>query len=70
MKLRVTVTAECDQVFLGILTGMTSKVLVMNLEIFQRSAALASPCIPLKNRFAKLLVDLTIETHGPVFWSH
>ena len=70
MKPRVTITAERDQVFFGILTGMTPKFLVMNLEIFQRSAALASPSIALKNRFAKLFVGLKRETHRPVFWAH
>ena len=49
MKSRVTVTAERDQVLFGIFTRMTPKVLMMNLETFEHSTALASPSISLQD---------------------
>jgi hypothetical protein len=60
MESRVTATAERDQVLFGIFPGMTPKVLMVNMEIAEGSAALASPSIALKNRSAKLPVRVGI----------
>jgi hypothetical protein len=56
----VTATAERDQVAFGISPGMTPKFLMVNMEIPERSAGLASPSIALENRSAKLPVRVGI----------
>jgi len=38
-------SAECDEIFFGIIAGMAAKFLVMNLKVRATSTTLASPTV-------------------------
>ena len=49
VDLRMAMSAECDQVFVGVVAGLTAELLMVNLEVFRGSASLTAPAIALKN---------------------
>jgi hypothetical protein len=64
---RVTYEAERNQVLLGIITALTTKFLVVNLQIRSASAALTSPTIAAQYLLPKLFVELAIKSHARLF---
>jgi hypothetical protein len=49
MRSGVACGAECNQVLLGIIGGMTPKLFVVDLQVRHRAAGLASPAITSQN---------------------
>jgi hypothetical protein len=48
----MTCAAKSDEILLNITSQSASRLHVMNLEIFRRSASLASPAVAFENRLA------------------
>jgi hypothetical protein len=49
MQFSVTSCAQRDQVQLGIVAGLTAKLLVVNFQVCHRATRLTSPAIPTQN---------------------
>jgi hypothetical protein len=49
MRFRVALCAQGDQVQLGIVAGLTAKLLVVNFQVRHRAARLTPPAIPTQN---------------------
>ena len=64
MQGQVSVTAQRDQVLLGVIPGLTAKFLLMNLEVFRAPAGLTSPSIPLQDFSTKLLERCGIQSRA------
>jgi len=56
----VAMITERDQVFFGIVAGVTSRALVMNLKLLHGPAVLASPIVPLEHLSAQLLIVIRV----------
>jgi hypothetical protein len=52
MDLSMTCAAKSDEILLNVTSQSASRLHVMNLEIFRRSASLASPAVAFENRLA------------------
>jgi len=62
--------AKRNQVFFGIVAGLTAKLLVMNFKIRHGAAGLASPAIPAEYFVAEFFVWLGIKPQARAFWSY
>jgi hypothetical protein len=69
MHIRVTRCTECNQVLLGIISGLASVSFVVNFKVHLRAADLASPPVPLQDLSTELLVGPRIQPQTRTFWS-
>jgi hypothetical protein len=67
MYQQMTCGAQRDQVLFGILTTLTPKLLVVNLQIQSASADLASPAITPQHLLAESLVQPWIKPQPRLF---
>lgn len=70
MNLAVALRAHCDEVLFLIIAHVATKKLVMELEIFVRTADLTRPAIPFQDGLAESLVCVRLEPQatslGPI----
>ena len=64
----VTVGAQCDQILGAVMPKLASPLDVMNLQIFECAAVLATPIVPGKNLLAKSFVRVAIQSEPWLFW--
>jgi hypothetical protein len=57
-----------NRVLLGIVSGMATKFLVVNLQIRDRAARLAPPAIPAQHLLPQLFVPHGIKTQARIFY--
>jgi hypothetical protein len=64
----VTVSTQRDQVLLGVASGLSTKLLVMNLKILPAATRLATPSVPLQHLSTELFVPFRIQSYAWLLW--
>src|ERR1035441_2916178 len=62
---RMASVAQCDEVLFGIVAGVATKFLVMNLKIRHRTARLTSPAVATQDLLPKSVVCNRIQPQAP-----
>ena len=65
MSGRMASVAQCDEVLFGIVAGVATKFLVMNLKIRHRTARLTSPAVATQDLLPKSVVCNRIQPQAP-----
>jgi hypothetical protein len=68
MQRGVACATQRDQVLLGIVAGLTTKLFVVNLEVGRRAAGLASPAVPAEHLVAKPIVRFGSQAQTFTLW--
>ena len=66
----MTVRTKCDQVVLRIVTGLTAKLFVMDLQVRHGAARLTPPAIAPQHLLLQSLVRHRIQSQGRGFWTN
>ncbi len=61
-------TANCNEIFFHIASQTTSLLHVMNLQIFETSALLASPAVALEHLLAKHPIGIPVQANPGLSW--
>ena len=61
MHIRVTWGTERNQILLGIVSGLTAVLYMVEFKVQPRAASLASPAIPPQNLSIELLVRFRVQ---------
>ena len=69
MLVRVTCGTERNQILLGIVSGLTAVLSMVDFKVQPCAASLASPAVPLQDESTKLLVRFGIQPQTRTFWS-
>jgi hypothetical protein len=69
MRFRVTCGAERDQVLVGIVSGLASMLLMVDLKVHPCATCLASPAVPPQDLSTELLVRFRIQPQALTFLS-
>jgi hypothetical protein len=64
----VTISTQRDQVLLGVVSGLSTKLLVMNLKIPPAATTLATPSVPSQYLSTKLFVPFRIQSYAWLLW--
>ena len=64
----MTADAQRDQVFEAVVSKLASRLHMMHLEIFRRTAMLTAPAISAQNLFAKSLVHVRVQSNPRLSW--
>jgi len=68
MDASVAFGAQGNQVLLGIVAGMATKFLVVDLKVGHFAARLTSPAVSTEHLVAEILVLLGVEAQARTFW--
>jgi hypothetical protein len=61
MDVTVAISAERDQIFVGVVTEQASRANVMNLETIGTAAVLASPSVTLQHFSAEFAIRIWVQ---------
>jgi hypothetical protein len=64
----VTVSTQRDQVLLRVVSGLSTKMFMMNLKILRAATRLATPSVPLQHLSTKLFVLFRIQSYAWLLW--